>query len=235
MKKEKITKAEDVKIKIRKIIRGLPAHSLLASERQLAEELLVSRMTLRLVLGELQREGLIYRRRGKGTFTSQERVSKRMGLTSFTEDMAQKGLTAKTKVIGAEVVKPPLELVEAWGVEVPRVFRVTRLRFGGSIPMCLEDAYLNVDAAPDLLAQDLTQSIYALFRNKYQNPICTATHEVQAILLDDETSKMLKVPKSTAALQFIQVGFDLANRPVEYCVSIKRADKFDLRYTVYSE
>lgn len=230
----RITKTESLKKELRKLIRQQKAHVLIPSERQLAEKYHVSRMTLRLVLGELQREGLIYRLRGKGTFTSQERVSKRMGLTSFTEDMVQKGLVAKTKVINAEVVAPPLALIEAWGIEVPRVFRVTRLRFGGNTPMCLEDAYLNIEAAPDLLAQDLSQSIYALFKDKYQIPISTATHEVQAIALDQKTSQMLKVPKGAAALQFIQVGFDPTNRPVEYCISIKRADKFDLRYTVFT-
>jgi GntR family transcriptional regulator len=232
LKNEKLTKAESLKTELRKLIRQKTAHKALPSERQLAEHYKVSRMTLRLVLGELQREGLIYRRRGKGTFTSEERVSKRMGLTSFTEDMKEKGLVAKNKVINAEVVAPPVQLIEAWGIEVPRVFRITRLRLGGSTPMCLEDAYLNIEAAPDLLAQDLSTSLYALFEEKYGRPIVIATHEVQAISLDLKTAQMLKVPKGSAALQFIQVGFDSANRPVEYCISIKRADKFDLRYTV---
>lgn len=232
MKNENVTKSESLKTELRKLIRQKKAHKALPSERQLAEDFKVSRMTLRLVLGELQREGLIYRRRGKGTFTSEERVSKRMGLTSFTEDMKQKGLVAQTKVINAEVVTPPLQLLEAWGIEVPRVFRVTRLRLGGTTPMCLEDAYLNIEAAPDLLAHDLSQSIYALFAEKYGRPIVTATHAVQAISLDQDTARMLKVSEGTPALQFIQVGFDSANRPVEYCISIKRSDKFDLRYSV---
>lgn len=234
MKKNRITKSDSLKEELRKLIRKQKPHTALPSERQLAENFKVSRMTLRLVLSELQREGLIYRRRGKGTFTSEQRISKRMGLTSFTEDMKQKGLVAKSKVISAEVVEPPIELIEAWGYEVPRVFRVTRLRMGGATPMCVEDAYLNIESAPDLLAQDLTQSIYALFSDKYNRPISTATHEVQAILLDQKSAQMLKVPKGTPALQFIQVGFDAANRPIEYCISIKRADKFDLRYTVYT-
>lgn len=232
MKNEKLTKAESLKNELQKLIRQKKAHNALPSERQLAEHYKVSRMTLRLVLGELQREGFIYRRRGKGTFTSEERVSKRMGLTSFTEDMGQKGLIAKTKVINAEVVSPPPQLLEAWGIEVPRVFRVTRLRLGGATPMCLEDAFLNIEVAPDLLAHDLSQSLYALFAEKYGRPVVIATHAVQAIALDKETARMLKVPEGAPALQFIQVGFDSANRPMEYCISIKRADKFDLRYSV---
>ncbi len=217
---------------LRRKIERLKPNTRLPSERQLAVDLGVSRMTLRQALDELQQEGRIYTVRGSGTFVSQFRVSKRMTLTSFSQDMLARGMTPSSVVISAEVATPPQELVEAWGINVARVYRVRRLRLGDDLPVCVEDAYFEVSAAPDLLAQDLTGSIYALLKEHYGRGISTAMHTVAAIAVEGETATLLDVPAGTPALEFTQVGFDASGSPVEYCVSTKRADIFDVRYSV---
>ena len=49
----------------------LPAGSPLPSFRQLAEELMVSLITVKRAYEELEREGIIYRRQGLGTFVAE--------------------------------------------------------------------------------------------------------------------------------------------------------------------
>ena len=63
----------------------------LPPERDLAEELSVSRITVRKAIDGLVEEGLLVRRQGSGTFVS-NRVEKNFSkLTSFSEDMRARG------------------------------------------------------------------------------------------------------------------------------------------------
>jgi GntR family transcriptional regulator len=65
----------------------------LPAERELADELGVSRITVRKALDGLVAEGLLTRRQGAGTFVA-ARVEKSFSkLSSFTEDMISRGRT----------------------------------------------------------------------------------------------------------------------------------------------
>ena len=61
----------------------------LPSERRLASELGVSRPTLRAVIDELVREGLLLRRHGSGTYVAEPKIALPLTMTSFSEDMTR--------------------------------------------------------------------------------------------------------------------------------------------------
>ena len=227
-----LTKREVTTEALKHLVSGMKPHTKIPAERELAEELGVSRMTLRHVIGDLQTEGLLYAVPGSGTFVREQRISKRAHLTSFTEDMKQRGLTPETIVLTAEVVPTPQEVTEAWAFSGDRVYRIYRLRLGSGQPMCIEVAYIEISAAPDLLSKDLTQSLYGLLREEYGRGIDKATHTVEAVALTPDLADLLGQESGSPALQFTQVGFDSGGRPVEYCISTKRADIFSVFYEV---
>ncbi len=72
--------------------RGLEPHSRLPTERDLATEFDVSRLTVRRALDRLEHDGLVYRVQGAGTFVAAPRIAKSVELTSFSEDMRARGL-----------------------------------------------------------------------------------------------------------------------------------------------
>src|SRR5258708_19344149 len=73
------------------------------SERDLAKLHEVSLMTARHALAFLEREGLVERRRGIGTFVAAPKIHFNK-LMSYTEQMAARSLTAGPKVLFAKVV-----------------------------------------------------------------------------------------------------------------------------------
>src|SRR6202171_1958395 len=75
-----------------------------ASERELARVHSVSLMTARHALAGLEREGVVERRRGAGTFVAPPRIHFNK-LMSYTEQMASRGLAAFSKVIAAKIVE----------------------------------------------------------------------------------------------------------------------------------
>src|SRR6516164_660564 len=72
------------------------------SERELAKIHRVSLMTARHALAELQREGLVERRRGAGTFVAPPKIHFNK-LTSLSEEMASRGLSARSRLLGTSV------------------------------------------------------------------------------------------------------------------------------------
>src|SRR6478735_9931449 len=80
-----------------------------ASERELARLHRVSLMTARHALAGLEREGIVERRRGAGTFVAPPRIHFNK-LMSYTEQMASRGLAAGSKVIAAKIIEQEDEI-----------------------------------------------------------------------------------------------------------------------------
>src|SRR4029077_5802804 len=74
-----------------------------ASERELAKIHQVSLMTARHALASLEREGVVERRRGIGTFVAAPKIHFNK-LMSYTEQMASRSLTAASKVLFAKII-----------------------------------------------------------------------------------------------------------------------------------
>ena len=232
MNKVKETKKQVTTRALNRLISDLKPHSKIPSERELSETLGVSRMTLRHAIGDMQDDGLLYSIPGSGTFVREQRIPKRAHLTSFTQDMEQRGLIPSTTVLQAEVVPTPQAVREAWGDVGGRAFRIYRLRSGSGKPMCIEEAFIDISAAPDLLSRDLSQSIYALLRETYGRGVEKATHSVAAVPLSPVLAELLDDEVGAPALEFTQVGFDSGGRPVEYCISTKKDEIFSVFYEV---
>src|SRR6059058_4667949 len=64
----------------------------LPPERRLATDLGVSRPTLRAVIDELVREGLLLRHQGSGTYVAEPKIALPLTMTSFSEDVTRRGM-----------------------------------------------------------------------------------------------------------------------------------------------
>src|SRR5512136_1240763 len=84
------------------------AHEPIPAERQLEELYSVSRTTIRQAIDLLVRQGFLYREHGRGTFVSPQKLQKGISeLTSFSEDMKQRGLEPGQKILEIGYIQPP--------------------------------------------------------------------------------------------------------------------------------
>ena len=118
----------------------LEAHHAIPSERQLESLYSVSRTTIRQAIDMLVRQGFLYREQGRGTFVSPQKLQKGISeLTSFTEDMKQRGINPGQKILEIGFVEPTtkvrthLELPE----NTAKVYCIKRIRLGDGLPMGL--------------------------------------------------------------------------------------------------
>ncbi|MFM8394018.1 MAG: GntR family transcriptional regulator, partial [Acidobacteriota bacterium] len=127
------------------------------SERELSEQLGVSRMTTRQALNTLRDEGLIYTERGRGTFVAEPKMDVHTRqLLGFSEDMRRRGLTPSSRILNLgrdvppEVVRERLKL----GPE-DEVYEIERLRLADGIAMAWEICHLPVNLGIEIGREDL--------------------------------------------------------------------------------
>ena len=114
------------------------------SERELARIHRVSLMTARHALTALEREGIVQRKRGSGTFVAPPKIHFNK-LTSFTEQMAGRSLTACSKVLSFGVVDNEQEVAARLALATnARLLKVERLRLAADEPFAVETCYLNL-------------------------------------------------------------------------------------------
>ena len=101
------------------------------SERQLEELYAVSRTTIRQAIGILIRQGLVYQLHGKGTYVSPRKLQKGLvELTSFSEDMAIRGLKPGQRILEIGEVEVPESVRQHLGLppDITRVLRLERVQ-----------------------------------------------------------------------------------------------------------
>jgi len=210
----------------RRIAAGeIAAGAALPPERKLAETYNVSRVTVRHAVEQLAHEGLVEQRRGSGTYVT-ERVAQPLSvLTSFSEDVAARGMVARSKLIsrGVGTVSPD----EAIGLAVApgrKVTRIVRLRSADGRPLALEASTVLLEALPDPDA--VGDSLYAAMAARGMRPT-RAVQRLSAVALDAPLAEMLETGVGAPGLLIVRIGYTAEGRAVEYTRSTFRGDRWD--------
>src|SRR2546427_9609950 len=115
------------------------------SERELARIHRVSLMTARHALTALEREGMVVRRRGSGTFIAPPKIHFNK-LMSYTEQMAGRSLGASSKLLSLGVIDNEQEIAARLALPAAsRLIKLERLRLGASEPFAVETCYLSAE------------------------------------------------------------------------------------------
>src|SRR5215467_3621996 len=139
------------------------------SERDLAKTHHVSLMTARHALAFLEREGLVERRRGIGTFVAPQKIHFNK-LMSYTEQMAARTLAAGAKVLFAKIVDHENEAAARRSLRPnSRIIKRERLRHAAGEPFALETCYLNAAEFPGLLDAPIArESLFGILERDYK-------------------------------------------------------------------
>jgi GntR family transcriptional regulator len=201
----------------------------LPSEHELAETHRISRATVRHALDQLEREGLIYRAKGKGTFVARSRA--RYELTSLiptTEDILRRGWQPGTRVLSLQQLTPPPSVAEALELagDDP-VFELHRLRTADGEPICLQWSYIPASLCPGLLEQDLSGSLTSLLEDRYGIRLWTAQSTLRARLIQPAEARLLEIPRNSPVIYIEQTTFTPQGRAVEFLKTVWRSDRYD--------
>ncbi len=203
----------------------------LPSENELCALYEVTRATVRHALEVLEKEGLVYREKGRGTFLRRRRVQLDLArLCSTTEDMQARGWVPSTRLIGVEAITPLPHIGRQLGLGADeQVWEVHRLRCANGEPISLQWSYLPCRLVPDLARKDLTGSLYYTLRNAYGIELDTADQVIRTRTVSSEDGELLAIPGGAPVFAIERTSYDRAGRAVEYLHSLWRGDRYDLQ------
>jgi GntR family transcriptional regulator len=199
------------------------------SERDLAKTHQVSLMTARHALAFLEREGIVERRRGIGTFVAQPKIHFNK-LMSYTEQMAARTLSAAAKVLFAKIVDNENEA--AARLSLPpnsRIIKLERLRHASGEAFALETCYLNAAEFPGLLDAPIArESLFGILERDYKVELGYADEEVDATAADPRIAELLAIPRREPLLRIRQVIYSTKGKAIMYVLGFYRSDRHNL-------
>jgi GntR family transcriptional regulator len=200
----------------------------LPSEREIAAMTDLSRVTVRNAVADLVQENVLVQRRGSGTFVAARprRVEQSLSrLTSFTEDMARRGMNVDAIFLERGIFVPSPEETFALGLPQDQmVARLSRLRRADGVPLAIERASLSAEMLPD--PQAVTNSLYAVLERSGNRPV-RAIQRISATNVEGADAEYLNMSPGQAGLRIERVSYLDTGRVVEFTRSLYRGDAYD--------
>ena len=213
---------DDIDVGIWKIGQRLP------SERDLADEFGVSRMTLRQAITLLVEEGVLTRKVGSGTYVASTRVQEKMrGTTSFTEIIQLQGKTPSSQLLSYIKTQPNEKERQMLHLDSKEnIIRMERVRFADGVPVVYEVASIPERLIQNVKKEDVTNHFFkTLTDNGYR--IGKSHQTIFARLANDKVARLLDIKKGQAILALNQVSYLEDGKPFEYVNSQYVGDRFE--------
>jgi GntR family transcriptional regulator len=227
---QRVTKQSQARDQVLDLIEQVGVGGAIPSERQLSQDLGVSRLTVRAAIDELAREGYLVRRRGSGTFVSEPKIAQELTMSSFSEEMRRRGMRPGSKTLSLEVTHAGAYLGRCLHVSPSeRIVIAKRLRLADDETMAIETLHVPEALVPGLTRTDFDQtSFYDLLHDRYGIEIVGGVQTIEPTVTNDEESEILGVPLHSPAFQFERTTRSEDGTIVEFVRSIYRGDRYRL-------
>jgi GntR family transcriptional regulator len=207
-------------------------HEQMPSESEMTELFGVSRITVRQALGDLQKEGLIFKIHGKGTFVSKPKAFQDLArLQGFGEAMSRMGYEAFNQVISFKNVRAPRRVAERLHLTSQEsVAEIKRVRFLNREPISLDVTYLPAHIGDRLRKEDLgTRDIFLILENDYGLALGNADLQIEAMTADASLSRALCIEEGSPILRIERLTYTTRRKPLDFEYLFYRGDAFQYR------
>jgi len=199
------------------------------SEELIGKEYEVSRITVRRALSALEQEGLISRKRGKGTFVSEKAMSlEPPRLSGFIEDIVSMGIKTKIKLIDISWVKAPENVKECLNLQKQdQTLRIEKVRLIKGNPFSYVFNYLPPEIGQNIPLEKLTEKpLLMILEDDLDIKADTAIQTIEATIADTQVATLLGIRVGEPLLKVERTVFDVKEKPVEYVSVLYRSDKY---------
>jgi GntR family transcriptional regulator len=204
----------------------------LGNEIMLADQLGLSRPTVRRAIGYLVDRGLLVRKRGVGTQVVQPRVRRPLELTSLYDDLAGGGQEPSTRVLSLDKLPASDAVAHALGLaDGEPVLSVERLRLAHGEPLAVLRNYLPIDLVA-LTTEALERTgLYPLMRAAGVR-LHLATQTVGARSATAAEARLLGDQRGAPLLTMRRTAYDDSGRAVEFADHYYRASLYSFEFVL---
>lgn len=219
-------------------IHNLKPHDRLPSERSLAKEFGINRITLREAIARLENEHVLYSLIGSGTYVAEKKLRTNTGINfSYHSYCEANGYSSFSKVVnfykttGTEFICQKLAIPS-----YSRIFVLKRVRFLNKKPAMVETTYIAEANCPDLNKFNFDTdfaSLYKVLTEKYGILPSKTRYSVSMIYADSFSADLLNISKGTPLLGYDIISSTEDDQIIEYCQTLKRCDLFGINSDLY--
>ncbi len=198
------------------------------SETEIAKIFGVTRMTVRQAISLLIQEGLLYRKRGAGTFvTDDPNLLGRLGLdfTGFMDELFYQVSKSKTLAARIERVKTPKIVKEKLNTQDDEIIKIERVRtlngrvFAFTVNFLPESIGNRIDEAM-LYEKPLLKILEVDLDIEFDEAFQT----IEASFSDQYVSEKLQIPSGSPILFVERIMYDKKKKPFELVQTSYRGD-----------
>ena len=211
---------------------GFDAGGPLPGEQALAAAHHVSRITVRRALAELEREGLIDRRRGAGTFVNPRNVTKPViaDLADVLKNLVEMGKSTDVRLLAFGYFEPSPPIVEALRLDPgERVQRSVRVRIIDGKPFSYLTTHVPERIGVTYSEPELASQPLLTLLERSGVSVDRATQEISAVLASPEIADALDVGIGSALIALTRVVYDGHGRGAEHLHALYRPDRYAFR------
>lgn len=218
-----------LRAQLRELVAAANVGDRLPGERELSTRWGVARMTLRRAVDSLVSEGIVERRHGSGTYVTPQPFVRLLGLTSFSQDMRDRGLIPASRLLAFRTVPADGPLASQLRIPVgDSVISFTRLRLASGDAMAVETVWVPQALVPGLGDGDLGGSLYELLADRYGIVTGAAKVSIEPVLPDAQIKGLLKTADDQACLRIRMVDSDSRGRVIMIANCVYRGDRYQL-------
>jgi GntR family transcriptional regulator len=204
---------------------------MLPSEFNLSAQLGISRLVVHRAYREMVTEGLLIRKRAKGTFVApliQRSYMVTGPLFSMTENLSADTLEPSNKILVQEVTPASPEVIQELKlVENALVVHLRSLRFAKNLPFAIEDMYFPYDRFPALAKLDLNDcSVYTTLEKHYDAHPQEALDLITAGSATGPEAVLLGINKGAPVMRLKRISTDRKGLFMEYSRVVFHADRY---------
>ncbi|PTU64285.1 GntR family transcriptional regulator [Chromobacterium sp. Panama] len=203
----------------------LPEGAFLPTERQMAEKLGLSRVTISKAMAELERKRLITRQQGQGTRIAQAFRYSLNDSGGFTEQVLRSGGSVANQWLLRRRESAPAAIASLLRLPVGAdIAKLRRLRLMDGTPAALETTYIPLAYLPE--PERLEHSLYQWWE-RHGVEIGRKTFRLASCAADQDSAALLHVQAGTPLLRIRQTSLNAAEQVLEFSEVLCRSDLYE--------
>ena len=191
---------------------------LIPPEMTLTKDFNTSRMTVNRALRELTAELILVRRQGAGTYVAPQKVQATLvEIRNIADEITTRGHEHHAELHSLEAVTATDKLAAQFGIKAGKIlYHSIMVHFENTVPIQVEERWVNPAVAPDYLAQDfnhITPNAYLM----QAAPLQGMDYKLEALLPTERIAQMLRISTSQPCL-VLQRSTRSANKVASFAI-----------------
>jgi len=200
-------------------------NDIIPAEGKLEAQYKVSRITVRKAIEELERDNVVIKKQGRGTFVKEQKILyDANSLGSLTQRLSQQNHTLTTKSISFEIIKGEHFVKDLLKCDTLLCIRRTKLL--EDVPFAIMINYFDLETVPDIDKKLNLESLYSFLKKEYNIEFHNAEETVEAKAATPLEAQKLDIEVNSPLLSMDRLSFDKHDKAIEYSNVIIKANMY---------